>query len=664
MPIVARCCDSLTIVLAFVLTATSAVAASSPETFAEEIYPALVEAQCAFCHNDNGVGSATRLAFPAEGAGRDAVVAFGLRLRPLALGGEASKLYRKPTNRDPHTGGERIKTGSETEATWRAWVAYLAALDEDDWRASLALYAREAPTSGAAMIMRRLTHEQYNNTVRDLLGDFTRPADQFPEEDYVHGFKNQARAQSVPPLLAEAYTAAAEKLAVNAFRGGDFNHLIPCEPKSSRDTACRDAFLRQFGRRVFRRPLSARELERYGALFDAQAQANGTFLDGAQITVEAMLQSPQFLFLMEYPLGHEMGGWSAASKLAYTFWNTAPDEQLLDSAASGRLDTVAGIEAAARRLLDSPKAQPALREFVGQWMRYDRVLSTIRSRRHYPEFNDELAGAMIEETSRLFDHLVWNNENFMEFFTADYSFVSSGLAALYEVDTPEAEFGRVGFPADSGRAGVTGQATFLTLTSKPDDTSPTERGLFVREHFLCQQVPPPPPGLNTTLPPVTDAKPLNNRGRMSEHTTNPACVSCHNLVDPIGFGLEKYDAIGRFRESHALTIYPTRDEQKRKLKTKPTHYDLPIDTAAWVQGIAESDFRTPKELGTVLASDAGCQRCVVKQFFRYATGRFEEEGDQRSIDRAFAAFRDSGFRFRELAVSIVTSDSFLGSSQR
>ena len=140
------------------------------------------------------------------------------------------------------------------------------------------------------------------------------------------------------------------------------------------------------------------------------------------------------------------------------------------------------------------------------------------------------------------------------------------------------------FPPDSPRAGVLGQATFLSVTGKPADSSPTERGLFIREHFLCQIVPPPPPGVNTTLPPLTDEKPLNNRQRLQAHLANPTCSGCHRLIDPIGFGFENFDAIGRFRDKQVIRIYPTFDEMKNKTKTSPTEHKLDIDVPVSSRG--------------------------------------------------------------------------------
>jgi len=231
---------------------------------------------------------------------------------------------------------------------------------------------------------------------------------------------------------------------------------------------------------------------------------------------------------------------------------------------------------------------------------------------------------------------------------------------LYGLPAPAQEFGRVDFPPDSRRSGILGQASFLALTSKPSDTSPTERGKFVREHFLCQVIPPPPPGVNTNLPPVTDEKPLTNRERLQIHLASKTCAACHGLVDPIGFGFEKFDADGKYRDKQKVMIYPSFDEVKNKIKTKPTEYQLDLDTTAFVKGVPNSEFSSPLELGRVLASEPGCQKCVVKQLFRYAFGRPETPADQPEIDAALEVFRNSQYQFQKLIIAIATSKQFLG----
>ena len=644
------------------LSSTAAPTVDDKSLFVEKLYPTFITAQCNLCHNDNGVASGTRFEFPPEGASEEQIYAFGLRLAEVVDrdSPETSMLYMKPTNRSKHPGGERIKQGSAEEKLLLQWVQRLAGLTPEEIAAAAKLVAGSGSDQRHALSVRRLTHSQYNNAVRDLVGELSRPADQFPPEDYIHGFKNQIHGQSTSPLLMEAYSAAAEKVATNAFRGGDQNDLLPCKPSGPADEACAREFVASFGRRAFRRPLTDQEIERYSALALQMARAEDNFLAGAGIVVEAMLQSPSFLMRFEYGPGGDQEGYENASRLSFFLWDTIPNEWLLDLAERRELLTAEQVEKAARRMLDDPRATASMDEFLGQWMRFDRATKAIRDRAFYPEFNSEIASAMTEETRRLFNYIAWNDRDFREFFTADYTFINADLARIYKMDAPAEPFAKVSYPENSGRAGVLGQGAFLMVTSKPSDTSPTERGLFVREHFLCQAVPPPPPGVNAALPPLTDAKPMTNRERLGVHLSSEACVGCHKLVDPIGLGLEKFDAIGQYRAQQYVKIPPTRDQQKRKAKTEATEYYLDIDVTAEIVGVPHSSFGSPAELGAVLANDPGCQKCVVKQLFRYALGREETLADRPAIDAALERFERSGFKFRELILSLVSSGPFLG----
>jgi hypothetical protein len=261
---------------------------------------------------------------------------------------------------------------------------------------------------------------------------------------------------------------------------------------------------------------------------------------------------------------------------------------------------------------------------------------------------------MTEEALAFVGDLVWHDRNFMDLFTANYGFVDVELAPIYKVQAPAKEFDRVPFPEGSERAGIMGQALFLALTAKPDDSSPTARGLFVREQFLCQHVPDPPAGVNTNLPPFTEAKPQTNRDRMTEHVSNPSCAACHRLMDPIGFGLEKFDGIGARRDQFHLQFATTRGE--RYIPGKAV--DLNIDTVGTIAGIPDSQFSSPAQLGTLMAKSDLCQECMVKQYFRYTMGRLETPADRPLIQKLLADFRKSQFHFKELIVSLARLREF------
>src|SRR5438270_1586827 len=282
--------------LGILCAVTAALLHAQPISFSQKIYPILEKAGCRNCHNVDGVASATRLHFPAEDADPARVAAFGRSLAEFVdrQNPEKSILLLKPTLRIPHTGGERIPKGSAEEAALKSWIAYLATLAGPELSDALRYRQDEAGGYGVTtkVVLRRLTHSQYNNTVRDLLKDNSNPASQFPPEDYVNGFKNQYAALSVSPMLAEALGRSAEKLAANAFRRGDSRGLIPCKPTSDNDAACRTKFIQTFGRKAFRRPLEAEEVATYQAIFRGEKG----FLPGAQAVIETMLQSPSFIF--------------------------------------------------------------------------------------------------------------------------------------------------------------------------------------------------------------------------------------------------------------------------------------------------------------------------------------------------------------------------------
>ena len=511
--------------------------------FPQKLYPVLRALECNSCHNDNGVASETGLEFPGADADREQVTAFGLKLIDLVdrWKPRQSLLLLKPTNREEHTGGERIKPGSDEEKVLLKWISYLAGLSDEQVRQAREKIARAGMSELKTLPVRRLTYSQYNNTVRELLGDQSRPADRFPKEDFILGFTNQLEGQGVTPLHAEAYGKAAERLARSAFRSGDHHALIPCEPTSATDAVCAEKFVRQFGLKAFRRPLTDDEADVYIGLFLRESSRTDDFLGGAKIVVEAMLQSSHFLFRVERGRGGPFEQYEIASRLSYFIWDTMPSDEMLRAAEQGKFSTVRQVEAAARRMLKDPLARSSMDEFLSQWMRFDRVLSATRDRRRFSEFNTEIAAAMVEETRRLFNHLVWNDKNFMKFFTADYTFVSTDLARLYNLPPPPTEFAKVRYPSDSGRSGVLGHGTLLVLTSKPAETSPTERGLFVRNKFLGHEIAPPPAGVNTVLPEVTQDSPMTNRQRLQLHLNSEACASCHRLIDPIGLGFEQYN---------------------------------------------------------------------------------------------------------------------------
>ena len=310
-----------------------------------------------------------------------------------------------------------------------------------------------------------------------------------------------------------------------------------------------------------------------------------------------------------------------------------PDRRLLDAAANGELRTAEGLERVARSMLEQPPARQAVDEFFAQWLRFDRVLGSVKDRRRYPEFTPELAAMMVQETRMLLDNLVWNDGNFMEAFTAEYSFLNSDLASLYGVPAPAGEFELVRFPAASRRSGLLGQASFLASNAGPVETSPTARGIFIREQLLCQHVPNPPPGVNTQVPEPTADRPLARRQRMQMH------VGESDLLE-----LSPPDGPDRLRPGKLRRRRPLARQRSDSSSRAPVRrgsadkrVELPIDGNGEIAGLTNSAFSEPRAIGRLLADSRACQECVVKQLFRYAFGRVEtarRSGDVRSdVDR-------------------------------
>ena len=389
----------MTVAAVAVLVAAGA-AGAEPVDFQRDVYPIFERHNCRACHNASGVASGSRLQAPEDSSSDRAIEAFSYALirlvdrqKPLE-----SALLLKPTNRVEHTGGALIAPGSEEEAVWIRWIQRLAETPDAEARAA----RLQASLARSSEPLRRLTHLQYNNTVRDLLGDKTRPAGRFPGEDFVNGYLNQAEAQSITPLLAEAYSHAAERLARGAFRFGDQQGLIPCEPQGPADAACAARFVTDFGRKAFRRPLSVAERESFAELLLTEAGKRDSFLAGAQLVVEAMLQAPDFLFLIERAESATKG-YETAARLSYLLWSTMPDEELFRAAEDGGSRTPPKWSGRCGGCWIL-RARRALDELVAQWLRFDRALGTVKDAVKYKDFTPQVAEAMTEETRLLFGH--------------------------------------------------------------------------------------------------------------------------------------------------------------------------------------------------------------------------------------------------------------------
>jgi hypothetical protein len=498
--------------------------------------------------------------------------------------------------------------------------------------------------------IRRLTRFEYNNTVRDLLGDTTNPADVLPPEEEVAGFNNQAAALTTSDLLIEQYMKVAEDVATRAVQ--NVGALVPnCDPGTDGVDVCATTFIDDFGMRAFRRPLTLTEASRYKALFDAAIDDPdlGGFGDGLQMVIEAVLQSPSFLYRAE--LGEEtpiegdivpFTSWEMATKLSYMLWNTMPDAELFAAAAADQLRTKEQIEAQARRMVDDEKARDLIRNFHTQWLQLGHLDSVTKDTSVYPDFRGSLRDLWKEEVQQFIEHVVLEGDgSLVTLLTADFSFMNQELAEFYGDDVLDtvsgSDFQRVQLDPQR-RAGLLSSAGLMATHANLNQSSPVFRGKFVREQLMCDTLPLPPNDLVIEPPELDPNK--TTKEQFEEIGADPACASCHSLMNPIGFAFEHYDGIGQWR-----------DQQNGKA----------IDAVGEVVATEDIDgtYDGAVELAQALATSEQVRECVASQWFRFGYNRTVTQEDRCSMDQLSEAFAASGYDIKELLVGLTQTNAFL-----
>lgn len=495
----------------------------------------------------------------------------------------------------------------------------------------------DRPSPGSAPI-RRLTPFELDNTLLELLGDDTHPASSLPEEGG-SGFDNNAEVGAVSRLVAQKYMQLSEDVAVRATQ--DVPGLLGCA--TADDADCLRAFVESFGRRAWRRPLEGDEVDAMVALYD-DTRLDFDEATSTGVLLQAFLQSPFFLYRVELT-GVEaadgdavpLDGYEMATRLSYLLWGSMPDDALFAAAEAGALSTPEEIEAQARRMLEDPRSLRATLHFYEQWLLYRNLDVLAKDTDVFPAFTPEIAALQRQEVEAFIGDVLRGDGSLETLLTADYTFVNDELAAFYGLEgTFGPGFEKVNLP---GRAsGIVTQGGVMSVFAKPNQTSPVARGLYVREHLLCQ-IPPPPPD-NVDLRPPEPSEGATTRERYAQHSEDPACAGCHALMDRIGFGLENYDGIGRWR-----------DEEN----------GATIDASGSIAqaGLEDENFDGPVQLGERLVLSASMQECVAQQWFRYAYGRTEsEEVDACTLEQVHERFEASGHNLRELLVDLTQTDAF------
>ncbi len=494
-------------------------------------------------------------------------------------------------------------------------------------------------TDPGRVTLHRLNGIEYDNTVRDLFGTALRPSVGFPPDDSGYGFDNVADVLSLSPLHVELYQTTAEALVEEALTGAARARFVTCDPGAAGDAACLREVVARFGRRAWRRPLTTEEIDWLAGFLDVAAAHGGGFEDGLRMALQAVLVSQNFVFRVEVDpdptslAPHPLDDHELAARLSYFLWSSTPDDALLDAADAGTLHDPAVLRAHVTRMLADPRSRAIVDNFGGQWLGTRALDTHSVDSQVYPLFGPALQNEFRQETRSYFEGFLHGDLGMDRFLTADFTVVTDRLALFYGLPlTGDPAPHRVSL-AGTPRVGVVTQGAVLTVTSHANRTSPVKRGLWVLSQLLCAPPPPPPPN-TASLP--SEAVPTGTlRQRVEQHRANPSCASCHQAMDPIGFGFENFDGIG---------FYRTMDS------------GFPVDAAGRLP--TGESFDTPAQLAAIVAGDPRYARCVTQHLLTYALGRGLGDDDEPAVDGIQRAWRAQGMRLRDLVAHIALSVPF------
>lgn len=509
---------------------------------------------------------------------------------------------------------------------------------------SSAAPADSGPAATSAARVRLLSEDQYYNSIGYIFGpDITLEAHFAPFRRTQGLLEIGASSAGVTTGQAEDFqhTAAvlADEIATSQYRG----FLVPCTPKDAKrpDEKCARQFLSAVGRLLYRRPLTDSELTRMVTRANEGASQLNSFYFGLSAALEGMLISPSFLFVVdkaepdpEHPGAMRLTPYSLATRLSLFLWNATPDDELLKQAEHGELYTSAGRARAVDRMLASPRLEAGVRAFFDDMLNLDEFATLSKDPKIYPEFYGTTAQDAREQTLRtILNLLLVKKEDYRDLFTSRDTFISPSLGAIYHVPAPPG-WSEYQFPSDSDRVGLLTEASFLAANAHPGRSSPTRRGKALREVFLCQNVPRPPPNVDFSQVENPDPTLKTMRQRLTAHRSNPVCAGCHRITDPIGLSLENFDGAGEFRQ---------------------TENGAPIDASGSLDGKA---FASPTGLAQALHDDPQTPACLVQRLYGYAVGGLETGDSQVMLPYLNQRFAAQGYRLPDLLRTIALSTAF------
>lgn len=508
----------------------------------------------------------------------------------------------------------------------------------DEVRPGEEFVCRPAEAAPGPNLVRRLTVQEYLETVNGALGvDVSDMRDALPPEPPSEGFSNVAVSLVVSLEHVRAYEALADTI---VDRIDDWDAFVD-RWVSCREPSCDAELIDNLGQRLFRGPVGNEERAALLPIFSTVRDEGGDFVEGAQYVLRAMLQSPRFLYRTEVEIGdgndRPLNGFEMASRLSYMLWGGPPDDALFDAAAADALSTDDDLIAQVDRMLDDARARNAAQTFASEWLGVDNLDFLTRDEERFPDWSPEIRSAMQDETLGFIDHVLFEEQMPVgALFDAQLTVASPELAEYYGYPEPDAE-GIVDLSGIPERGGLLTQGSVLTVGG--NESSMVMRGLYLLGTVLCLELDSPPPGVDTTPPPIEPGR--SQRYYSEERITNPSCLGCHGQMEPLAFGLERFDAAGRYRTEDELG---NALQQDGFVRFGPATDPVPYESI--------------EELSSILGSHERVRDCVSLKAAQFAMGRRLLSSDGCALQDMRDRLSSTDGTYRDLIIAIVTSPMF------
>jgi hypothetical protein len=492
--------------------------------------------------------------------------------------------------------------------------------------------------------IRRLTESEYRHTIADVFGPDIKMNARFEPEKREESLLAIGNSQlSLTSSGFEQYFALATAISDQALPEKTREAIVGCKPADATkpDDVCAAQFIKSYGERLFRRPLTQAELSARLASASTGAKQTGDFYAGLKLALTSLLVAPEYLFRVETaepdpanPGKYRLDAYTKAARLSYLFWDTTPDAPLLAAAASGALHTDAGLKEQLDRLSASPRYLDGARAFFTDVLQLDGFDNLVKDPAIYPKFNQAVSDSAKEQMLKTsIDLLVTQKRDYRELFTSNDTFINRPLAAIYKVPFASGEeWMPYTFAQSSERSGILTEIGFLSLFAHPGTSSPTRRGIKIHEIFMCEPTPDPPADVDFSK--VRDSTQGTVRGRLLDHMQNTGCTACHRRSDPPGLALEHFDGLGQLRTQEN---------------------NAPIDVSADLNG---AKFEGAQGLAKYLHDDKRVPACLVRNVYAYGTGRKTDDRDEDYLAAQTKTFANNGYRLPDLMMQIASTPEF------